>query len=62
MKYESNSKNDEALHQNASEIRIAFAFYRRACSRLSKRLRIAEYIKPVCQQCTDGSTYRYAHN
>jgi hypothetical protein len=35
MKYESNSKNDEAVHQNAAQNSIAFAFYRRSRSRIN---------------------------
>jgi hypothetical protein len=35
MKYESNSKNDEAVYQNAAQICVAVAFYRRAGSRIN---------------------------
>jgi hypothetical protein len=35
MNRESNNTDDEAAHQNAAQICVAFAFYRRAGSRIN---------------------------
>jgi hypothetical protein len=35
MKYEPNNTDDEAVHQEAAQIRVAFAFYRLSCSRIN---------------------------
>jgi hypothetical protein len=35
MNYESDNTDDEAVYQNAAQIRVAFAFYRLSCSRIN---------------------------